>query len=92
MDRSPDEEKLVARMAEELATREEPITFVLRPLSAIQLAGLLQLALRHPGVPPEGAAAVAAVFVAHVRAYFHDAPATLEVLRMADNPSEDLPV
>lgn len=45
----PDSKQLVAAMMAEIASREEPIEMVLRPLSALHLAGLLQLALRHPG-------------------------------------------
>jgi hypothetical protein len=77
-------------MAVELETREAPLTFVLRPLSALQLAGLLQLALRHPDLSAAHQA-VAATFIEHVRTYFADAPATRELLRRGDDPAHDAP-
>jgi hypothetical protein len=82
--------ELLAVMVEEMRVREAPITFVLRPLVALHLAGLLQLALRHPGTVASDAHQYAATtFVEHVRAYFADAPATLEVLRRGDDPEHD---
>jgi hypothetical protein len=83
-----DDEDLLAAMVAELETREAPLEFVLRPLVALQLAGLLQLALRHPGPAPD-TTRTARTFIEHVRAYFADAPAVLEVLRRGDDPSED---
>jgi hypothetical protein len=84
------DENLLAAMVRELETREAPITFVLRPMSALHLAGLLQLALRHPGtVASEAHQRIATTFIEHVRAYFADAPATLEVLRLGDDPACD---
>lgn len=87
---SDDEANLLEKMMRELREREEPITFVLRPLSALHLAGLLQLALRHPGAGSQRShQEVATMFLEHVRAYFADCPATLEVLRMGDDPRYD---
>jgi hypothetical protein len=81
---------LLAAMVAELETREEPITLVLRPLSALHLAGLLQLALRHPGTSSsEAHYVIAKTFIEHVRGYFADAPAVLEVLRRGDDPAND---
>lgn len=83
--------ELLAAMVEEMRLREEPITLVLRPLSALHLAGLLQLALRHPGMSASDShAVIATTFLEHVRAYFADAPATLEVLRRGDDPAKDV--
>jgi hypothetical protein len=82
--------ELLAAMVREMRTHEAPITLVLRPLSALHLAGLLQLALRHPGTSASEAHWYAATtFIEHVRAYFADAPATLEVLRRGDDPAHD---
>jgi hypothetical protein len=82
--------ELLAAMVEEMRIHEAPITLVLRPLSALHLAGLLQLALRYPGTAASEAHCYAAtVFIEHVRAYFADAPATLEVLRRGDEPAYD---
>jgi hypothetical protein len=84
------DEDLLAAMVRELDTREAPITLVLRPLSALHLAGLLQLALRHPGTSTsEAHRRIAVTFIEHVRAYFADAPAVLEVLRRGDDPAND---
>lgn len=91
-DNGDDKATLLETMLRELREREAPITFVLRPLSALHLAGLLQLAMRHPGTGTSTEHQRAAtMFLDHVRAYFADCPATLEVLRMGDDPSEDLP-
>jgi hypothetical protein len=84
------DDELLAAMVAEVETREEPITLVLQPLSALHLAGLLQLALRHPGTSAsEPHARIAVTFIEHVRAYFADAPAVLEVLRRGDDPGHD---
>lgn len=80
-----DDEDLLAAVAEEMARREAPIELVLRPTSALQLAGLLQLALRHPAIDPNTTRA-AVMFLEHVRAYFADAPAVRELLRRGDRP------
>jgi hypothetical protein len=81
---------LLAAMVAELATREAPIEVVLRPLSALHLAGLLQLALRHPETSASSAhARIANTFIELVRAYFAGCPATLEILRRGDDPTED---
>lgn len=84
------DEALGELLTQEMLTCETPIELVLRPVSAFQLAGLLQLALRHPGV--DGAVAnTGRTFIEHVRAYFTDqqALAVLEVLHRGDNPRED---
>ena len=85
-----DEWNLLEKMMRELRDREEPITLVLRPLSALHLAGLIQLAMRHPGTGAQRSHVdVATMFLAHVRTYFAECPATLEVLRMGDDPRYD---
>jgi len=84
-----DDETLEMLVAE-MAAHEAPITMVLRPTSAFQLASLLQLALRHPGTA--GAVrGVALTFIEHVRQYFRDAPTIFEVLRRGDDPVFDVP-
>jgi hypothetical protein len=87
---SAEDDDLVRRMAAELDRCEAPLEVVLRPVSAFHLAGLLQLALRHPHVEPTSRT-VAWTFIEHVRAYFgdHDADAVLDVLRRGDDPRED---
>jgi hypothetical protein len=78
------DEQLVLDMATELSVRESPITVVLRPLSALQLVGLIQLALRHPQVE-DANRLTGVIFIAHVREFFADAPAVLEVIRRGES-------
>lgn len=61
---------------------------VLTPLSALQIAGLLQLACRHPKLS-EDLQKTAAYFLAGIRQYFAGCPAVLEVLRRGDDPAHD---
>ena len=84
-----DEAALLARMVEELANRS-PFELVLNGTAAVQLAGLLQLALRHPRLDANNSRTARTV-IEHVRAYFHDAPAVLEAMRQGDDPRRDLP-
>jgi len=85
------DDELLALMTEEVIQHEAPIEVVLRPVSAVQLAGLLQLALRHPRIMENDQSRLFAVtFIEHVRAYFADAPATLEILRRGDDPRYDV--
>jgi hypothetical protein len=83
-----DDAALIAAMTDELAARDAPLEFVMRPLSAFHLAGVLQLALRHPDLP-ESSRRIAVTFLEHVRAYFADLPACTEVLRRGDDPRQD---
>jgi hypothetical protein len=82
---------LLDQMIAELKDREAPMTLILRPQTALQLAGLLQLAMRHPGIRGTAHETTAVLFVEHVRGFFADAPATLEVLRRGDDRREDVP-
>jgi hypothetical protein len=76
---------LLDAMSTELARCEQPIQMIVRPTSAMQLAGLVQLALRHPSLPAT-TRQQGVTFLEHVRAYFndHQADAVLEVLRRGD--------
>jgi hypothetical protein len=82
------EDTLVAAMALELE-RKAPMEIVCQPLTVVQLTGLLQLALRHPTMPPDARAA-GERFLAGVRAYFSDCPTVLDIVRRGDDPAEDL--
>ena len=77
-------------MTAEMQRCTAPIELVLQPTSAFQLAGLLQLALRHHGVHGP-VARTARNFIESVRRYFEDQDATavLEVLQLGDDPRED---
>lgn len=82
-----DEATLLADLTRELEARStvdgRPMELLLQPASAFQLAALLQLALRHPGVPAN-LRELAARYLAGVRSYFADCPAILEALRRGD--------
>jgi hypothetical protein len=77
----------VARLVEELQARG-PMLLTLKPQSVLHLTGLLQLALRHPGLG-ESSREIAQTFIAGARDYFVNSPATLDVIRRGDDPSED---
>jgi hypothetical protein len=82
------DDDLVAAMAIELEACEAPIELVLQPATALHVAGLVQLALRHRSI--EGRArSVGTTILAHVRTYFAEAPAVLEALRRGDDPGRD---
>jgi hypothetical protein len=74
-------------ITEELADMG-PMEVTVRPATVFQLTGLIQLAMRHPGVVG-GVRATAEQFLAHVREYFADCPVTLDAIRRGDDPQED---
>lgn len=61
---------------------------VWRPASVFAFAAMVQLALRHPGLPPSSRD-LAAKFLAAVRLHFADYPTVLDVIERGDDPSED---
>jgi hypothetical protein len=72
--------ELVEMMVAEIAACEMPFEVLMSPLNAMQVAGLLQLALRHPHVERQ-TRVTAAIFIKAVRRYFHAAPALSETFR-----------
>jgi hypothetical protein len=87
-----DETELLAAMAAELRALEaedEPMVVALHPVTAVQLAGLVQLAIRHPDIP-DNLRETAARFLESVREYFLEAPAVRAVLERGDDPSQDV--
>jgi hypothetical protein len=84
---TPDD-RLLAEMVRELEPHPN-MEITLQPVSVMQLAGLLQLALRHPHLDPTNRA-TAERFLAAARDYFAECPAVLEVLRRGDDPAEDM--
>ena len=52
----------------------------LQPLTVLQLAELVQLALKHPRLSNESVRATGQRFLGHVRAHFADCPSVLAVL------------
>jgi hypothetical protein len=86
----PDLPLLDAMTAEIRALEAEgPAILAIPPLAALQLAGVVQLAMRHPEFSESGSLDVARAFIEQLREYFEDAPAVLEVLRRGDDPRED---
>lgn len=85
-----DDRQTVALMAEELDACPDPLILgPLLPLEALQLAGLMQLTLRHPSLS-ESHRAIAAAVVETIRAYFGGSPTILHVLDRGDDPTQDV--
>ena len=84
-----DEQAIVDQMTREIISKAvHPMELVCQPTTVFQLTGLVQLALRHPGVTPE-LRETADRFLAGVREYFADCPAVLNVIRRGDDPTQD---
>jgi hypothetical protein len=82
------DEQIVRTMAREIQHKPTFMELALQPQSALQLAGVVQLALRHPQL--QGVNRLAGErFLVGVRDYFADCPTVLEVLRRGDDPAED---
>jgi hypothetical protein len=88
---SADDAALLAQMVQEMRARDaDPaggFLLELSPLVALQLAGLVQLALRHPGTKADIRRTGESVVDA-IREYFGDAPATLEIIARGDDPED----
>jgi hypothetical protein len=84
----PSDLDTVRQMADEIAHKRGPFEISFTPQSALQIAGLIQLALRHPHVGGNNAT-TARAFLAGVGEYFADCPTVLDVLRRGDDPRED---
>lgn len=79
-----DERTMADALSVEIADGERPsIAIVLRPIFALQLAVLLQIAMRHPTLRDGDTAAsrTARMVIEHARHYFSDAPGVLALLR-----------
>jgi len=81
------EQELIERMAEELSMADV-LELRIAPLEAFRLAGLLQLATRHPAISEDNRRA-ALWFVAHVKAHLAEFGALTHVLQMGDDPRHD---
>ena len=75
-----DDATLIATGVRELEKYPPMAPLGFKPETAFQLAAIVQLARRHPGMPPN-LQATADKFLAMVRDYFADAPAVREMLR-----------
>jgi len=85
------EAQVLELLAAELQTQTSHMVLgPFEPTEALMIAGLLQLAMRHPdlGVPHRE---LAAEIVDAVREYFHDAPTALAVIDRGDDPTQDMP-
>lgn len=87
----PDDDPLLEQLAAELS-QMGPMDMRFRPETVLQLVGLLQLALRHPGVAATPASsATAASFLTAATQYFARCPATLAIIKRGDDPAHDRP-
>lgn len=85
---STEAEKTI-RLVGELDALDAPLVVgPLAPLEALQLAGLLQLARRHPKLSPMHDR-LAGALIDTVRAYFVNRPTVLEVLAAGDKAEND---
>lgn len=80
------EDAVVAAMVEELRDMD-PMVLTMAAASALALAALVQLALRHPGVEGNNRAA-GERYLARTRDYFDACPATLDILDRGDQLPE----
>ena len=80
---------LAVAAAAELADAA-PFELTIYPDTLLHIAGLIQLALRHPGLS-ESNRSVARRFLNGVRSHFDHCPTVLEILRRGDDPTYDRP-
>jgi hypothetical protein len=86
-----DDPETVFKLTQEMVGKMDRAHFmelVMKPDSAFHLVGLLQLALRHPDLPPVSRL-LAHTFIDGAREYFADCPTILDVIRRGDDPGED---
>lgn len=81
------DEEMVMAGVREIASKADYMQLNLLPLSAMHIVGLMQLALKHPELPPTHED-----FARHVvevgRQYFADCPSVLQVIEAADRSLE----
>ena len=81
----------IAQELRQVADQDGPALFMLEALPLLQIAGALQLALRHPEFPDSHRPAVDAFLADIVREYFAACPTVLALLEAGDNPANDVP-
>lgn len=69
--------------------RLDPMEIAFAGATVFSLVGVLQLALRHPELPP-GTRKTAETFIAAAREYFAGCPTVLECIRLGDDPAHDV--
>jgi hypothetical protein len=77
-------EKRLSALGDELMYHP-PMQITFQPATILALVGVVQLALRHPGLHGHSRAA-AETFIASVREYFADCPLTLGLIHEGDQP------
>jgi len=82
------EQEMIEQMAAEMP-HAGSLNLVMSPMEAFRLAGLVQLAMRHPQIGEDNFRA-ATWFVAHVKQHFAECPAVWHVLHMGDDPAHDV--
>jgi hypothetical protein len=68
---------------DELDANGGPLELVLRPTTALALAGLVAIGLKHPQMADAAVAPFGDAFLRAVRVYFKDSPAVLDLLKDA---------
>jgi hypothetical protein len=84
-----DPAQTTALLVAEMARLSGPAIVMLHPNDAMGLVGLLQLALRHPGVSNR-LRDTADLFIESIRDYFAECPTVLDILARGDEPAEDV--
>lgn len=85
------DEATVAQLIAEMRARPD-MELVLHPATAFALVGVVQLAMRHPGMTEQRIAYDGAQrFLRAARLYFADAPTVLGVIDRGDDPGQDAP-
>ena len=73
-----------ALVLDELDANAGPLELVLRPTTALALAGLVHAGLQHPQLKDAAVAPFGDAFIRAVRVFFKDSPAVLELLDEGD--------
>lgn len=81
------DDEITAKLIQEMEGKSGPMEVMLQPSTAMGLVALVQLAMRHPDVPPK-TRDMGLRFVAAASDYFADCPSTLEVIQRGADPSE----
>lgn len=84
---------VTVRFADEITARNRGGAALLEldALWFLQIAGLVQLALRHP-TAPESHRQAGAEFIDQAKVYFADCPTVLAILDAGNDPSQDVEV
>jgi hypothetical protein len=79
--------QVLAAITDELRAMPEPMVVAFQPVAMFHIAGLLQIALRHPQVSAEVRLA-GGRFLTDIREYFATCPTVLDLLAQMDEARE----